>query len=114
MQVRRMKETATERSTWMQTTIRGDMSMQVENHSVRAFANRHPERPWYQFSLRTLLLIVPLAAAVLGWLSNNYRIRHKENALLQQLAKFFPSTVYDLRGITELDFTTHNRSRPGM
>ena len=44
--------------------------------------NPKPRRRWYQFSLRTLLIFVTLAALPLGWLGSKFAQRRKERAVI--------------------------------
>ena len=41
--------------------------------------NQLPKRPWFQFSLRTLILAFGLLTAALGWLGRELKVIHERN-----------------------------------
>ena len=62
------------------------------------------QRRWFQFSLRTLLIFVTLAAIPLGWLGWQAHIVRERKAMLGLIKRYprpdgFPHSAREVRGL---------------
>jgi hypothetical protein len=63
-----------------------------------------PKRRWYQFSLRTLLVLVLLASIGLSWLAVKMEWARRQRAVLSKLAHFEPHAEYSGQSVVRLWF----------
>lgn len=57
-----------------------------------------PKRPWYQFSLRTLLVLVLAGGMGLGWLGRRLLTPPPVRIVLQNLCAYQPDITFDADG----------------
>src|SRR5437762_7027635 len=71
-------------------------------------ATPKPRRPWFQFGLRTLLLMVTIASAGFGWLGVKVRQVHRQRAAVEAIRKLGGEVLYDY----EVDSKGHRVQSP--
>ncbi|MGD0382246.1 MAG: hypothetical protein ABSA77_01915 [Thermoguttaceae bacterium] len=58
-------------------------------------ANLKPQRHWYQYSLRTLMIVVTLFAVVCSWFAVKMQQARRQREAVEELLKFDGYVGYD-------------------